>query len=159
MDNGNRGHDGRAGGGIGIQGGFPPLQFPYGDMTWGQLFTFDTLGIILPYALIFAGVGLIESLMTLNLIDEITETRGSSNRECIGQGLANFFSGIFSGMGGCAMIGQSLINVNSGGRRRLSGITAAVLAAGLHYVCRAADRTNPHGRPGWGDVYGGHRHL
>ena len=96
-------------------------------MTWAQLFTWETFIIIAPYATIFAGVGLIESLMTLNLIDEITETRGSSNRECIGQGLANLSSGLFSGMGGCAMIGQSLINVNSGGRRRLSGITAAVL--------------------------------
>jgi len=85
-----------------------------------------TLWIILPYALILAGVGLIESLMTLSLIDEITETRGRGNRECIGQGLANITCGVFGGMGGCAMIGQSLINVNSGGRGRTSGITAAV---------------------------------
>lgn len=85
-----------------------------------------TLLIILPYALMLAGVGLIESLMTLRLIDDITESRGSGNRECIGQGVANVICGFFGGMGGCAMIGQSLINVNSGGRGRWSGITAAV---------------------------------
>ena len=88
--------------------------------------TFATLWIILPYSLVLAGVGLIESLMTLSLIDEITETRGRGNRECIGQGVANVTSGFFGGMGGCAMIGQSLINVKSGGKGRLSGITAAV---------------------------------
>lgn len=86
----------------------------------------QTLAIILPFALTLAGVGLIESLMTLTLIDEITETRGNGNRECMGQGTANILCGLFGGMGGCAMIGQSLINVNSGGRGRLSGITAAV---------------------------------
>ncbi|MCH9655662.1 MAG: SulP family inorganic anion transporter [Planctomycetes bacterium] len=89
-------------------------------------FTWETLMIILPFSLILAGVGLIESLMTLTLIDEITETRGSGNRECIGQGTANIVCGMFGGMGGCAMIGQSLINVNSGGRGRLSGVVAAV---------------------------------
>lgn len=85
-----------------------------------------TLQIIFPFALILAGVGLIESLMTLTLIDEITRTRGRGNRECFGQGVANVVCGIFGGMGGCAMIGQSLINVNSGGRGRLSGIIAAL---------------------------------
>ena len=89
-------------------------------------FTWETLMIILPFSLILAGVGLIESLMTLTLIDEITETRGSGNRECIGQGAANIVCGLFGGMGGCAMIGQSLINVNSGGRGRLSGVVGAV---------------------------------
>ncbi|MFK7778940.1 MAG: SulP family inorganic anion transporter [Gimesia sp.] len=89
-------------------------------------FTWETLLIIFPFALILAGVGLIESLMTLTLIDEITETRGSGNRECIGQGAANIVCGMFGGMGGCAMIGQSLINVNSGGRGRLSGVVGAV---------------------------------
>jgi SulP family sulfate permease len=88
--------------------------------------TLATVWTIFPYALTLAGVGLIESLMTLTLIDEITETRGRSNRECVGQGVANLVCGLFGGMGGCAMIGQSLINVNSGGRGRLSGITAAV---------------------------------
>jgi len=83
--------------------------------------------IILPYASIMAGVGLIESLLTLNIIDEITETRGQSNREAVAQGAANILSGLFSGMGGCAMIGQSLINVSSGARARLSGIVASVM--------------------------------
>ena len=86
----------------------------------------ETLWIILPFALVLAGVGLIESLMTMSLIDELTETRGRGNRECIGQGTANIVSGLFGGMGGCAMIGQSLINVKSGGKGRLSGVTAAV---------------------------------
>jgi SulP family sulfate permease len=89
-------------------------------------FNLETLLIIFPFALVLAGVGLIESLMTLTLIDEITETRGRGNRECLGQGLANMVCGLFGGMGGCAMIGQSLINVNSGGRGRLSGIAAAL---------------------------------
>ncbi|MEO0586211.1 MAG: SulP family inorganic anion transporter, partial [Planctomycetota bacterium] len=83
--------------------------------------------IILPFSLVLSGVGLIESLMTMTLIDEITDTRGRGNRECVGQGVANVTCGLFGGMGGCAMIGQSLINVNSGGRGRLSGITAAVM--------------------------------
>jgi len=86
----------------------------------------STFKIIFPFAIILCGVGLIESLMTLTLIDEITETRGNGNRECLGQGAANMICGLFGGMGGCAMIGQSLINVNSGGRGRASGITAAV---------------------------------
>ena len=89
-------------------------------------FNFETLWIILPFSLVLAGVGLIESLMTMSLIDELTETRGRGNRECIGQGTANIVCGMFGGMGGCAMIGQSLINVKSGGKGRLSGITAAV---------------------------------
>lgn len=87
----------------------------------------ETLMIVWPYAVILAGVGLIESLMTMSLIDEITDTRGRGNRECVGQGVANVACGFFGGMGGCAMIGQSLINVNSGGRSRLSGIVAAVM--------------------------------
>ena len=107
----------------GISGGLPQpffLQYETVPMTW------ETLKIIFPFAIVLCGVGLIESLMTLTLIDEITETRGQGNRECVGQGLANIVCGVFGGMGGCAMIGQSLINVNSGGRGRLSGITAAV---------------------------------
>jgi len=82
--------------------------------------------IILPYSIILAAVGLIESLLTLSLIDEVTNTRGRGNRECIGQGIANTTTGFFGGMGGCAMIGQSMINVNSGGRQRLSGVSAAL---------------------------------
>jgi SulP family sulfate permease len=104
-----------------IKGGFPPISIPNIPMTW------DTFLIIIPYAGIVAGVGLIESLLTLNIIDEITETRGSGNKECVAQGTANILSGFLSGMGGCAMIGQSLINTSSGARARLSGITAAVM--------------------------------
>ncbi len=103
-----------------IQGGFPTFHIPQVP------FTIETLYIIFPYAAIVAGVGLIESLLTLNLIDEITETRGWGNKEAVAQGLANFTTGFFSGMGGCAMIGQSLINVSAGARARLSGIVAAV---------------------------------
>jgi len=89
-------------------------------------FTLKSLGIIAGLACTLASIGLIESLMTLTLIDELTETRGSSNRECIAQGFANMVSGMFGSMGGCAMIGQSMINIRSGGRHRLSGITAAL---------------------------------
>lgn len=104
-----------------IKGGFPPFHIPSVPFSW------DTLEIIFPYALIMAGVGLIESLLTLNIVDEITETRGRSNKEAVAQGLANIASGFFSGMGGCAMIGQSLINISSGARARLSGIVASVM--------------------------------
>lgn len=104
-----------------IKGGFPPFHIP-------QIpFSISTLTTILPYSLIIAGVGLIESLLTLNIIDEITETRGRGNKEAVAQGMANVLSGLFSGMGGCAMIGQSLINISSGARARLSGIVAAVM--------------------------------
>ena len=104
-----------------IQGSFPPFHIP------AIPFSLESLQIIFPYALIVAGVGLIESLLTLNLIDEITETRGRGNKECIAQGTANVLSGLFSGMGGCAMIGQSLINISAGARARLSGIVASVM--------------------------------
>lgn len=89
-------------------------------------FNFETLQIVFPYALIIAAIGLIESLLTLTVVDEMTNTRGKGNRECIGQGLGNLTCSVFGAMGGCAMIGQSMININSGGRGRLSGITAAV---------------------------------
>jgi SulP family sulfate permease len=89
-------------------------------------FTLETLQIILPYSIILAAIGLIESLLTLTVLDEITNTRGQSNRECVGQGMANVTCSVFGAMGGCAMIGQSMINANSGGRGRLSGIVAAV---------------------------------
>lgn len=104
-----------------IQGGFPPFHLP--EVIW----SWTTFEVIAPYALIVAGVGLIESLLTLNILDEITQTRGRGNKECIAQGSANILSGLFSGMGGCAMIGQSLINVSSGARARLSGIFAALM--------------------------------
>lgn len=104
-----------------IQGGFPPFHIPNVPLNW------ETLVLIFPYAGIMAGVGLIESLLTLNIIDEITQTRGRGNKEAIAQGTANILSGLFSGMGGCAMIGQSLINISSGARARLSGIVASVM--------------------------------
>ena len=104
-----------------IQGGFPPFHIP--ELP----FSLETLQIIFPYAAIVAGVGLIESLLTLNIIDEITETRGRGNKEAVAQGTANILSGLFSGMGGCAMIGQSLINTSNGARARLSGIVASVM--------------------------------
>ena len=104
-----------------IQGGFPPFHIP------SIAFNLENFMLILPYAAIMAGVGLIESLLTMNIIDEITETRGNGNKEALAQGAANILSGMFSGMGGCAMIGQSLINVSSGARARLSGIVAAVM--------------------------------
>lgn len=113
----------RDGGGEGLKGGFPvPVLETFTNIP----LNFETLKFIFPYALILAAIGLIESLMTLNLIDDLTETRGNSNRECMAQGGANIITGLFGGMGGCAMIGQSIINIKGGGRGRLSGITAAV---------------------------------
>lgn len=103
-----------------IAGSLPSFSIPTVPLN------LETLEIILPYAFILAAVGLIESLLTLTLIDEITETRGRGNKECVGQGVANTVNGFFGGMGGCAMIGQSMININSGGRGRLSGISAAL---------------------------------
>ncbi|PMH46812.1 sodium-independent anion transporter [Vibrio sp. 10N.286.49.B3] len=103
-----------------LAGSLPTFSIPAVPLT------LETLTIILPYALILAAIGLIESLLTLTVLDEMTNTRGQSNRECIGQGFANITCSMFGAMGGCAMIGQSMINVNSGGRGRLSGIVAAV---------------------------------
>lgn len=103
-----------------IKGGLPSFHLPSVPLN------LETLFIIFPYAVVLAAIGLIESLLTLRLVDEITESRGRGNKECIGQGVANTVTGMFGGMGGCAMIGQSMINVNSGGRGRLSGITAAL---------------------------------
>lgn len=104
-----------------VSGGFPIPSFP--DVPY----TFETLKLVFPYAAIVAGVGLIESLLTLNIIDEITQTRGRGNKEAVAQGTANILSGFLLGMGGCAMIGQSLINISSGARARLSGIVAAIM--------------------------------
>ena len=103
-----------------IAGGLPEFSIPMVP------FNLETLLIIAPYSFILAFIGLTESLLTLTLIDEITETTGRPNKECIGQGVANTVTGFFGGMGGCAMIGQSMININSGGRGRLSGISAAL---------------------------------
>ncbi|MFY0630159.1 MAG: SulP family inorganic anion transporter [Flavobacteriaceae bacterium] len=114
----------RDGGGEGLKGGFPTPELD----TFSKIpMNLETLLFIFPYALILAAIGLIESLMTLNLVDDLTETRGNSNRECMAQGGANIITGFFGGMGGCAMIGQSIINIKGGGRGRLSGITAAVM--------------------------------
>ena len=111
------------GGGEGIKGGLPTFQLAIFNKI---PFNLNTLIFIGPYALILAAIGLIESLMTLNLIDELTDTRGNSNKECVAQGAANVVTGFFGGMGGCAMIGQSIINIKGGGRGRLSGIVASL---------------------------------
>ena len=103
-----------------LQAGLPSFSFPLIP------FSLESLKIILPYAFILSAIGLIESLMTLNLIDELTESHGNGNKECVAQGTANIVNGLFGGMGGCAMIGQSIINIKSGGRGRLSGIVAGL---------------------------------
>jgi len=103
-----------------VSGGLPEFHIPMVPLTY------ETLVIIFPYALILAAIGLIESLLTLNLVGEITGKRGGASQECVAQGAANLVTGFFGGMGGCAMIGQSMINVKSGGRTRLSGISAAL---------------------------------
>jgi SulP family sulfate permease len=103
-----------------IAAGLPTFAMP------AMPFTFEAIQTILPYAVLAAAVGLIESLMTLTLVDELTDTRGKGNKECVGQGLANIVNGFFGGMGGCAMIGQSMINIRGGGRTQLSGLTAAL---------------------------------
>ncbi|WP_171173584.1 SulP family inorganic anion transporter [Ruegeria sp. HKCCD8929] len=103
-----------------IEGGLPALHIPMVPLSW------ETFEIILPYSVILAAIGLIESLLTLNLVGEITGKRGGASQECIAQGVANTVTGFFGGMGGCAMIGQSMINVKSGGRTRVAGIAAAL---------------------------------
>jgi SulP family sulfate permease len=108
-----------------IKGGLPSFHLPDVPLT------LETLWIILPYSLIFAAVGLIESLLTLSLVSEKTETHGRTSKECIGQGASNIVTGFISGMGGCAMIGQSMINITSGGRGRLSGAAAALFLLGF----------------------------
>lgn len=108
-----------------IAGGLPEFHIPTVPLT------LETLWIILPFSLILAAIGLIESLLTLNLVSEITESHGGASKECLAQGVANTVTGFFGGMGGCAMIGQSMINVSSGGRKRLSGISAALFLLGF----------------------------
>jgi SulP family sulfate permease len=103
-----------------IEGGLPTFSIPAVPLNY------ETLRIILPYAVILAAIGLIESLLTLNLVGEMTGKRGGASQECIAQGVANVTTGFFGGMGGCAMIGQSMINVKSGGRTRIAGIAAAL---------------------------------
>lgn len=114
----------RDGGGEGLKGGLPVFQW---ELFSKVPFNWETIRFIFPYALILAAIGLIESLMTLNLIDDLTDTRGNGNKECVAQGGANIVTGLFGGMGGCAMIGQSIINIKSGGRTRLSGIVASLM--------------------------------
>ncbi len=101
-----------------LKASLPTFQLP--------IFSWEAIATVLPYSVLAAAVGLIESLMTLILVDELTDTRGRGNKESIGQGIANVINGFFGGMGGCAMIGQSMINIRGGGRGRLSGITAAL---------------------------------
>ena len=103
-----------------IKGGLPMFHIPSVPLNW------ETFEIILPYAVILAAIGLIESLLTLNLVGEMTGKRGGASQECIAQGASNVVTGFFGGMGGCAMIGQSMINVKSGGRTRIAGIAAAL---------------------------------
>ena len=103
-----------------ISGGFPPFHIPNVPVNW------ETLKVIFPYALIMAAVGLTEGLLTLNLVDEITGTKGKGNRECIAQGGSNILNGFFFGMGGCPMIAQTLVNLSAGSRTRLAGIVAAL---------------------------------
>lgn len=111
------------GGGTGLKGELPTFNTD----LWSNLpINFKTFQFILPYAFLAAAVGLIESLMTMNLVDELTETRGSGNRECVAQGAGNIVSGLFGGTGGCGMIGQTVININAGGRGRLSGVMMAM---------------------------------
>ncbi|NCF88199.1 MAG: SulP family inorganic anion transporter [Verrucomicrobiaceae bacterium] len=110
----------------GLKAGLPTFAIPKIDLG-----NSEAVSAVIFLALALASIGLVESLMTLSLIDELTETRGSTRRECVGQGFANIVTGFFGGMGGCAMIGQSMININSGGRGRLSGISAAVLLLGF----------------------------
>lgn len=114
-----------------IKGVFPTLHIPMVPLN------IETLRIILPYALILSAIGLIESLLTLNLVGEIVNKRGGASQECVAQGVANTITGFFGGMGGCAMIGQSIINVKSGGRHRLSGISAALFL--LAFILVASD--------------------
>jgi SulP family sulfate permease len=103
-----------------VSGGFPPFHIPHIPLNA------ETFKIILPYAVIMAGVGLTEGLLTLNLVDEMTATKGNGNRECIAQGSANILNGFFFGMGGCPMIAQTLVNLSAGARARLSGIIASL---------------------------------
>jgi SulP family sulfate permease len=103
-----------------VSGAFPYFHIPKIPISW------ETIQVIFPYALIMAGVGLVESLLTLNMVDEITNSKGSSNREAMAQGTANMVNGFFGGMGGCAMVAQTLVNLNAGARTRLSAIVGAL---------------------------------
>jgi MFS superfamily sulfate permease-like transporter len=119
----------------------------------------ETLAIIFPYALTLAVVGLLESMMTATIVDDLTDTGSNKNRECVGQGVANIATGFIGGMAGCAMIGQSVINVKSGGRGRLSTLVAGVFLLHAGGVRRRLGGADPDGGAGGGDDHGVHRHL
>ncbi|HLV51634.1 MAG TPA: SulP family inorganic anion transporter, partial [Flavobacterium sp.] len=103
-----------------VSGSFPPFHIPEIPLT------VETFKIILPYAMLMAGVGLLESLLTLTLVDEVTQTRGNANKESMAQGVANITNGLFTGMGGCAMIAQTFVNLNAGARQRISAVVSAL---------------------------------
>ena len=138
---------------ITLTASLPTFSLPQIQLTW------DTLMLILPYSLLAASVGLIESLMTLSLVDEMTDTRGRGNRECIGQGLANIVNGFFGGMGGCAMIGQSVINIKAGGRSRTSAIVAAMSLLGFILFGAPPDRKHTSCCSGGSHVHGSSGHF
>jgi SulP family sulfate permease len=133
--------------------GLPFLIWPDVPLTW------ETLRIILPYSLAMAAVGLLESLLTAQIVDDMTHTDSDKRRECGGQGSANIVAAFFGGMGGCAMIGQSVINVTSGGRGRLSTFTAGVFPSVHACGAGSAGRTDPHACSGCRDDHGFNRHV
>lgn len=122
-------------------------------------FNLETLAIIFPYALTLMVVGLLESLMTATIVDDLTDTTSDKNRECVGQGVANIASGFIGGMAGCAMIGQSVINVKSGGRGRLSTLSAGLFLLALLMLVGDCGGADPDGGAGGGDDHGVDRHL
>ncbi|AEE20206.1 SulP family inorganic anion transporter [Dokdonia sp. 4H-3-7-5] len=127
LDSVNVGEFIRDGGGAGLNGMAEISSKLNVFDLWSSLpFNLDTLKFIAPYAFLAASVGLIETLMTMNLVDEMTDSRGNGNRECVAQGAGNIVSGVFGGTGGCGMIGQTVININAGGRGRLSGVMMAI---------------------------------
>ena len=121
--------------------------------------TFETLAIILPYSVTLVAVGLLESLMTAVIVDDLTDTPSNKNRECWGQGVANIVAGSFGGMAGCAMIGQSVINVKSGGRGRLSTFFAGCFLLFLILVLGDWVQAYSHGSAGGGDDHGFNRYV
>ena len=131
----------------------PVFLLPDVPLAW------ETLGIILPYSVTLMVVGLLESLMTATIVDDMTDTKSNKNRECVGQGVANIATGFIGGMAGCAMIGQSVINVKSGGRGRLSTLVAGVVLLILVVFLVGWVKQIPMGRPGRGDEHGVHRHV
>jgi SulP family sulfate permease len=136
-----------------IQGTLPPFHIPSVPLSW------ETFEIILPYSIILAAIGLIESLLTLNLVGEMTGKRGGASQECIAQGLANTATGFFGGMGGCAMIGQSMINVKSGGRTRIAGIAAGTFPTGFYISRIANNRNDTFSGACWSYVHGCYRNF